>query len=345
MSQADPLAERRAARAARRAEDAVPGEPELPEVVQNVVSAKAPVIGRVVSTDVCTASKKAAGFVRHVSIDVGGTPLAGSFISGQSFGVIPPGENDRGKPHSLRLYSIASPTAGEDGSGNVLATTVKRLIDEHWDDHRLYRGVASNYLCDLAPGDEVRVTGPAGKAFVLPKDPSAHDYVFFATGTGIAPFRGMIGDLAASGCRSRVTLVMGAPYATDLLYDEQMRALEAEHDWFAYLPTVSRHGPGASGSHGGGGWGPAYVDGRVSAEAPGGAGLIELLSGERTLVYVCGIAGMELGVFKALHRELDPAALASYLRVDDEAGEPDAWTRRMIRRQLRPTKRVFLEVY
>jgi len=341
LTTTDPLAERRAARAAAGPDDA-PGTPVMPDVVQNRATPGDPAIGRVVATRVCTASKKAAGIVRHVEIDVSGTPLAGTFRSGQSFGVLPPGENERGKPHKLRLYSIASPTRGEDGSGSVLATTVKRLIDEDWESHRLFTGVASNYLCDLSEGDEVRVTGPAGKRFVLPEDPSSHDYVFFATGTGIAPFRGMLGDLAASGVSSRAALVMGAPYATDLLYDAEMRELEAEHDWFTYLPTVSRHGPTPGA---GGGWGPSYVDGRVSPDAPGGEQLIELLAGERTLVYVCGIAGMELGVFQAMARELASEALSGYLTVADDAGEPSDWTRRMIPRQLRPTKRTFLEVY
>ncbi|MEM7754293.1 MAG: hypothetical protein AAF297_01505 [Planctomycetota bacterium] len=344
MTVEDPLAERRAA----RSEPDVPGVPKLPEVVQNVVKPIAPVVGRVRGTRLCTAHKKSAGIVRHVEIDVSRTALAGSFVAGQSFGVVPPGENDRGRPHKLRLYSIASPTAGEDGSGAVLATTVKRVLEEHWDTHRLFQGVASNYLCDLHEGDEVMVTGPSGKRFILPEDPSQHDYVFFATGTGIAPFRGMIGDLVARGGGSRVTLVMGVPYATDLLYHNELRALEAQHEWLTYLPTISRHGavsPGGSGAGEGAEHGPAYVDGRLSSSIPGGAELIESLRSERTLIYVCGIAGMELGVLRGLVRELGEDAAAQYVSVAPEAGAPSEWTRRMISRQIRCTKRVFLEVY
>ena len=43
----------------------------------------------------------------------------------------------------------------QDGQGRVVSTIVKRLIDEHWEHHRLYTGVCSNYLCDLQPGDTV----------------------------------------------------------------------------------------------------------------------------------------------------------------------------------------------
>ncbi|MEM0983016.1 MAG: hypothetical protein AAGI17_03595 [Planctomycetota bacterium] len=308
--------------------------PELPDVQQNLVKPTEPGIGRVVSTRICTASRKAAGFVRHVEIDVSETALAGAFCAGQSFGVLAPGEDDKGRPHKLRLYSIASPTAGEDGEGKVLATTVKRLIDEHWDDHTLYTGVASNYLCDLKEGDEVRVTGPSGKRFLLPARPEEHDYVFFATGTGIAPFRGMLGDLIAAGVDSRSILVMGAPYASDLLYHDEMVQRAGAGTGFAYLPTLSRQDQPDGG-------GSMYVQGRIATDP----GLQEVLASDRTLIYVCGIAGMELGIFRALHESLDPDVAQQYLTVAEDAPEPEAWTRRMIHRQIKPTRRVFLEVY
>lgn len=292
--------------------------------------------GVVVSNERCTASKKSAGFVRHVAIDISATPLAGKFIAGQSFGVIPPGVDAQGKPHKLRLYSIASPTAGEDGRGNVLATTVKRLIDEHHDTHKLYLGVASNYLCDLQPGDKVKVTGPNGKRFVLPANPGAHDYVFFATGTGIAPFRGMILDLLAAGVTSRIALVMGSPYATDLLYHEDLQALAAKHRNFHYLTTLSRE-PQSDGLP------PMYVHDRLLYSKDL---LTPILDSDRSLIYVCGIAGMEMGVFQRLHTILPASAREGLLAVDPEiAGEPKSWDRKMIHKQLRPTRRVFLEVY
>ena len=53
------------------------------------------------------------------------------------------------------------------------AANARRTIDEHWETHRLFLGVASNYLCDLKEGDKVTVTGPNGKRFVLPADPAS----------------------------------------------------------------------------------------------------------------------------------------------------------------------------
>lgn len=320
----------------------IAADPVLPAVSVNLVRPVEPVVGRVVSNELCTrGGKKASGFVRHVAIDVSGTPLAGGFVAGQSFGVLPPGTDEKGRPHKLRLYSIASPTRGEDGAGQVLATTVKRLLDEHWESQSLFRGVCSNYLCDAKPGDEILVTGPSGKRFVLPSDPSAHDYLFFATGTGIAPFRGMITDLLESGCDSRVTLVMGAPYKTDLLYDRDLTDLAAAHTNFRYLTAISRESQTDCDQ-------PLYVQDRVARDPLGsGEGSITaMLAGGRTLVYVCGLAGMELGIFRAMYEALGRDAAAPLLTVDDEvASDPASWTRRMLNRQIKTSRRIFLEVY
>ncbi len=313
---------------------------DFPDVSMHLVRPNEPVRARVVRNEVCTRSKKAAGFVRHVELDVSGTPLEGGFRAGQSFGVIPPGEDERGRPHKVRLYSIASPTAGEDGAGTILATTVKRTIDEHWDTGRLFTGVASNYLCDLDEGDEVLVSGPNGKRFLLPARLEEHDYVFFATGTGIAPFRGMITELLAAGVESKIALVMGAPYRTDLLYDDVFMRLDEEHENFRYITAISREPEGDS--TGGGGRG-VYVQQRLATHRDE---LVPILSSPRGLVYVCGIAGMELGVFQELARQLPPMAREPYLVCDDETlAGVDTWDRRMIHRDIKPTRRVFLEVY
>ncbi|MEZ6241782.1 MAG: hypothetical protein R3B57_01940 [Phycisphaerales bacterium] len=327
-----------AARRESGAREATPGEPVMPEVEQHLLTPASPGVGRVVETYPCTAGRKAAGFVRHISIDVSGTPLAGRFRAGQSFGVIPPGVDKHAKPHKLRLYSIASPSRGEDGAGQVLSTTVKRTIDEHWDDHTLFLGVASNYLCDLKEGDEVTITGPAGKRFVLPADPSAHDYVFFATGTGIAPFRAMLKELYegdAPTC-SRVTLVMGSPYASDLLYHQELRAMEEKHEGFTYLTAISRERDLDAGEG-------LYVQDRLRTHADL---LVSMLESERTIVYICGIAGMELGILQGMGRTLKPEHLAGYVTLGEGTPtDPLQWDRRMIPRSLRPSRRVLMEVY
>lgn len=297
--------------------------PSFPDVQMNLVRPSAPVVGRIVSNESCLRGKSAS-YVNHTVIDVANTPLAGTFRAGQSFGIIPPGIDDRGKAHKVRLYSIACPSWGEDGAGQHISTTPKRLIDEFIaqkaaddpNDHSLFLGVCSNYLCDLNPGDEVMLTGPQGKRFLLPEHTDLHDYLFIATGTGIAPFRGMLLELLtgpAGPSQSRIDLVMGVPYSTDLLYDDLFTDLAAGHSNFNYHSAISRETS------------PMYVsdliDRRMDYFGP-------LLASERTLLYLCGLEGMERGVFDVLAR---------HQLAEGYATERNG--------RLKPTSRTMLEVY
>ena len=70
-----------------------------------------------------------------------------------------------------------------------------------------------------------------------------------------------------------------------------------------------------------------------------------LLANPRTLIYVCGLAGMQVGVFRVLARHGHSEA---YLNIKDEevaAADPAEWERDKIKRYVRPTKRCMLEVY
>jgi ferredoxin--NADP+ reductase len=315
------------------------GDVALTEVQMHLHSPAEPAEAVCVSNERCT-QRKSAHFVRHVAFDVSGTKLAGNFRAGQSFGVLPPGVDEHGKPHKLRLYSIASPSGGEDGTGAIIATTVKRTIDEHHETGRLFLGVASNYLCDLRPGDRVRLTGPSGKRFVLPAAPEQHDYVFFATGTGIAPFRGMLKELIARGVGSRVVLVMGAAYSTDLLYHGDLLKMAQETAGsgvkLTYITAISRERQED-------GHDPLYVQDRLETHRDA---LLPILESPRTLLYICGLAGMELGIFQRLAAMLPDHALKHYLNVEPEAmADIRGWQRAMLHKQVKPTRRVFIEVY
>lgn len=300
-----------------------------------------PATAIVSKSELCTVSKKAAGFVRHIEFDVSGTNLVGRAIPGQSIGVVPPGTDANGKPHKLRLYSLASPSGGETGDGTRLSTTVKRVIDEHWESHALFTGVCSNYLCNLKVGDTVKLAGPSGKRFVLPATISDHDYIFFATGTGIAPFRGMLLDILRSGAPSKVALIMGTPYSSDLLYHSDMLDLAAKHPNFTYLPTISRERN--DGPKGPGTLGKLYVQDRLTANAEQ---LGAMLRSPRALIYICGIAGMELGIFQQLATTLSGSDRDQYLTATAEVmANTKGWERNQLHRDIHLSKRIFLEVY
>ena len=150
----------------------------------NVYKNKAPFTGKVVSTKRIV-GPKATGETCHIVIDhKGDFP----YWEGQSWGVMPPGNREKdGKPHSVRLYSIASSRYGDDMTGNTGSLCVRRAT--YWcpelkADDPAKKGICSNFLCDTKPGDEVMMTGPAGKVMLMPEEDPKTDYIMVATGTG-----------------------------------------------------------------------------------------------------------------------------------------------------------------
>ncbi len=305
--------------------------PVLPEVAINLCRAKEPVRVPLVESRIVTA-ESSPNFVRHVTFDIGGTPLEGQMRAGQSFGVIPTGTDANGKPHKLRLYSVSSPSAGEDGKGRLVSTLVKRVVEERPETHKLYLGVCSNFLCDLQPGDEVAMTGPAGKRFLLPTEPEKYNYVFFATGTGLAPFRAMTMDLLQAKIDVQIHLLVGVPYRTDYMYQDLFT--QAEHDMpgFRYRPVVSREARRENGFK-------RYVHHEIGENET----LRETLAQPNTLIYVCGIKDMEWSIY----RELLQAGFDDYisLRKPPEGKHPLEYTPEEFHRHVRPGPRMFLEVY
>jgi benzoyl-CoA 2,3-dioxygenase component A len=222
--------------------------------------------------------------VRHIVLDFG----TGFFpiLEGQSIGVIPPGTDAGGKPHYMRMYSVASPRDGERPGYNNLSLTVKRVVEDHHGQPA--RGVASNYLCDLQKGDTVQVTGPFGVNFLMPNHPGSN-LLMICTGTGSAPMRAMTEHrrrLAAIGKAhaGRLMLFFGARRPEELPYFGPLLKLPADfinmHLAFSRVPGQPR----------------AYVQDKMR-EA--GAAVADLLRGE-TCIYICGLKGMETGVMDAL---------------------------------------------
>ena len=111
----------------------------------------------------------ASSDIRHIVLDFGRTAFP--VLEGQTIGIVPPGTDAQGRPHFVRLYSVASPRDGERPRYNNVALTVKRVTEDHAG--KPVRGVASNYLCDLAKGDTVSVVGPFGASFKGTATPSS----------------------------------------------------------------------------------------------------------------------------------------------------------------------------
>lgn len=305
-------------------------EIKIPEVELNIYSPKNPVEVPVVENYIVT-KESSPNFVRHVTFDISGTELENKVRVGQSVGILPPGKNEKGRDHKLRLYSVSSPSSGENGNRHLISTTVKRTIEEL--ENKLYLGVASNYLADLKPGDTVKMTGPSGRRFLLPENAKDFNYLFFATGTGIAPFRGMIMELFADGdYKNDCALVFGCPYRTDLLYSDYFERMDRQQPNFHYLPSISREDRRADGSK-------HYVQTKLQDHADL---LIPVLQKKNTLIYICGLKGMEAGIYMELLKQ----NLYDYLEIKKELPEnPGEIPRDKLKRYIKPSVRTFEEVY
>lgn len=172
------------------------------------------------------------------------------YLVGQSAGVIPPGQDpvkvEKGladPAYTVRLYSISSPTYSFGESEDTMEFIVKR--DDVFDENGkiLYKGVCSNYLCDLQPGAEVVLTGPSGKKFLLPNEDFSSDIFFLATGTGMAPFMGMAEELLEHKLiqfTGNVYMIYGAPYSDEIVLKEYFEELARKHENFHFITAVSR---------------------------------------------------------------------------------------------------------
>jgi len=155
--------------------------------------------------------------VREIRLEV--KQQAFEFQIGQSIGVIVPGPHEMGHHHHFRLYSVADTLSRNQDGFPEVTLCVKRCnyIDEY--SGELYFGIASNYLCDLQPGDTLTINGPFGIPFPVPEDKTA-DLLLIGMGTGIAPFRAFIKHLYrdVGNWQGRVRLFYGARSGLELLY-------------------------------------------------------------------------------------------------------------------------------
>merc|ERR1712151_957674 len=163
-------------------------------------------------------------------------------------------------------------------------------------ENKVYRGVCSNHINDMSPGDEVLITGPTGAEMLLPEDQDSN-IIMLATGTGIAPMRSYLRLLfndkagaAADGSRKfkgLAWLFMGVPYSKSLLYDDEHKEyIEKYPDQFKFDYAVSREQRNAEGQK-------MYIQTKMAEYREE---LWELMQKPNTHIYMCGLKGMESGM-------------------------------------------------
>jgi ferredoxin-NADP reductase len=207
---------------------------------------------------------------KHLEFAVQGTDEF-NFIPGQ-FVSIKQRKLD-GKEHT-RAYSMASAPRGDNAFDLCL--------------NRIENGFLSNWLCDLHEGATIEFHGPHGM-FTL-REPR-RDSIFIATGTGIAPIRGMIHWLFEKAERHsghEFWLVFGTRHEENLYYRDEFERIAREHANFHYVPTLSRYGELWTGCRG-------YVQDHVR----------ELVGDRKDMqAYICGLHQMVDANRKLLKDEL-----------------------------------------
>lgn len=302
--------------------------PELEEPAEppmNTWKNKEPFIGTIKSVERIV-GENAPGETCHIVIDHGGQA---PYWEGQSYGVIPPGENPKkpGQPNAVRLYSIASSRYGDEFDGKTASLCVRRAV--YWDpetgkEDPAKKGVCSNFLCDAKPGDKVQITGPSGKVMLLPESDPGATHIMVATGTGIAPYRGYLRrmfmeDVPTFKFRGLAWLFLGVANSDALLYHDEFSKFKNDFpDNFRYDIALSREQKNASG-------GKMYVQDKIEEYSEE---LFKMLD-EGAHIYFCGLRGMMPGIQETLKR------------VAESRGE--SWEEKL--KQLKANKQWHVEVY
>ena len=147
---------------------------------------------------------------------------------------------------------------------------------------KVAEGFVSHYLLnEVKVGDHFQSTGPMGTFY---HNPLFHgdDLVFLAGGSGIAPARSMILNMIENSLLQRkaaqkLHLIYASSYEADVIYHNELKHLEQEHDFLTITWLISRPTKNYSGR-----------TGHVSAEL-----LTELLGDDiehlqQKMFYICG---------------------------------------------------------
>ena len=247
----------------------------------NLYSQDKPAIATVAGNYRLTADGASAD-IRHIVLDFGTTAFP--VLEGQTLGILPPGVDANGRPHHVRLYSVASPRDGERPRYNNVALTVKRVTEDHAG--KPVAGVGSNYLCDLRIGDEVKVVGPYGSSYLMPNHPGS-SLMMICTGTGSAPMRAMTERRRRRRALNEggdLLLFFGARVEQELPYFGPLMKLPKD---FIDVNFAFSRVPGQP---------KTYVQDRIRERADK---VVQMLRDDQCYVYICGLKGMEQGVVDA----------------------------------------------
>ncbi|MCL4461083.1 MAG: ferredoxin reductase [Nitrospirae bacterium] len=150
---------------------------------------------------------------------------AGQFVMASIPGFL----NTKGRP-VRRAYSVAS--SPRDLEKGFLELTITRVGDG---------GFFSNRIHECRPGDTINIDGPYGSFILRPSDePPPERYLFVASGSGIAPLRGMIRTILMEDRKVPVSLYYGYRSPSDFIFEKELTDYALVRSGFELVTALSR---------------------------------------------------------------------------------------------------------
>jgi Na+-transporting NADH:ubiquinone oxidoreductase subunit F len=148
--------------------------------------------------------------------------LAGQYVQLES-------EPYKGRDAVMRAYSISSAPSDR----NHIELIIRRVPD----------GIMTTWVFDyLKEGQTVHFSGPYGEFRLSETDAPI---VFIAGGSGMAPIYSILKDMKEKGIRRKAVYFFGALTQKDLFFMDDLKKLEEEHPWFAFVPALSSEPEGS----------------------------------------------------------------------------------------------------
>jgi Na+-transporting NADH:ubiquinone oxidoreductase subunit F len=102
-------------------------------------------------------------------------------------------------------------------------------------------GICTTYVFEhLEVGDKVTINGPYGQFYLRETEAPI---IFVAGGSGNAPIKSILYDMAEKGTQRRAMYIFGARSKRDLFLVDEMKALEDKLADFTYIPALSQPQP------------------------------------------------------------------------------------------------------
>jgi ferredoxin--NADP+ reductase len=236
-----------------------------------------PLIGQVKERRIINKSPEQP--VIHLNIDVADQGL--DIQAGQSVAIIPPSLE---KPNWPRAYSVSGIHRDRHGNVRSLGLCVRRYVFYDAQGREMQRGLGSNYLCDLRPGERLKLYGPFGKDLLLPAEPNAN-LLMLATGTGIASYRATLAERYGERAHEtgKTHVIWGENSGDTLFYQPDFERYR-QKEGYRFTPVLSREGQ------------KQRITEYIGTQ---GDELLNWLQDPKTYVYICGRDNLEDGLKKA----------------------------------------------